>query len=87
MTAFFARSKRGRGHILESLLFADENRDALSAIVAPAPSRLAAEKRVRQQTLMSQTQAAAVLERRLWHFSRREYRTFLDEFRAFLRDS
>ena len=76
-----------RGHILESFLFAHENRDALTALVAAAPSRRAAEKRLRQETLMSQTQAAAVLELRLWHFSRREYRTFLAEFRTFLRDS
>lgn len=76
-----------RGHILEGFLFAYENRDALADIVAAAPSRLAAEKRLRQETLLSQTQAAAVLELRLWHFSRSEHRKCLAEFRAFLRDS
>lgn len=75
-----------RGHILEGFLFACENRDALAAMVANAPSRLAAEKRLRAETLMSQAQAAAVLELRFWHFSRREYRKFLAEFRTFLRN-
>lgn len=74
-----------RAHILESFLFACENRDVLAALVADAPTRLAAEKRLMRETLMSQSQAAAVLELRFWHFTRIEYRKFLAELRPLLR--
>lgn len=74
-----------RGHIVESFVFVIENQGAVSALVAGARSRREAEQRLMKETSMSPEQAAAVLELRLWHFTRRERDKWLVELRSLLR--
>lgn len=68
-------------HVLEAFLYVYENREAVCALVADAPTRPVAVERLVRETLMSESQASAALELRLWHFTTGEYRKFLAELR------